>query len=49
MDLSATNISYTIAAYAISGICIFALLIFVLIRDRNLAAKIKNLPDKENQ
>ena len=49
MDLSAANIFYTIAAYAISGICIFALFVFVLIRDRNLAAKIKNLPDKENQ
>lgn len=49
MDISAANISYTIAAYAISGFCILALFGFVLLRDRNLAAKIKNLPDKENQ
>ncbi len=47
MDFSAAHISYVIASYVISGILMFGLLVYVLVRDRKLAAKLKDQKDIE--
>lgn len=47
MDLFAAHVSYVIASYAISGVCIFGLFAYVLIRDQRLAATLKNHKDPE--
>jgi heme exporter protein CcmD len=47
MDFSAAHVSYVIAAYAISGICVIGLFLYVLLRDRALAAKLKTNVEKD--
>ncbi len=42
MDFSANHITYVIASYAISGVCVIGLFLYVVLRDRALAAKLKN-------
>jgi heme exporter protein CcmD len=46
MDFSATHVSYVIASYAISGVCVIGLFLYVVLRDRALAAKLKQSLEK---
>jgi heme exporter protein CcmD len=46
MDFSATHVSYVIASYAISGVCVIGLFLYVVLRDRALAAKLKQSSEK---
>jgi len=47
MDFSAAHVSYVIASYAISGACVVGLFLYVLSRDRALAAKLKHQQEKD--
>ena len=47
MDFSAAHVSYVIASYAISGVCVMGLFLYVLLRDRALAAKLKQNAEKD--
>ena len=47
MDFSALHVFYVIASYAISGICVLGLLVYVLGRDWKLAAKLKDQKNLE--
>ena len=47
MDFSATHIAYVIASYAISGVCVIGLFLYVVLRDRALAAKLKNNSERD--
>ncbi len=49
MDYSAPHTGLVIASYLISACCLIGLTLFVLRRDRNLAAKLKNQAPKEDQ
>ena len=45
MDWSAHNAGFVAAAYAISGICIIALIIWIWRQDRKRAGQIQNVKD----
>lgn len=47
MDFSAAHVSYVIASYAISGVCVISLFLYVLLRDCALAAKLKQNAEKD--
>jgi heme exporter protein CcmD len=47
MDFSAAHVSYVITSYAISGVCIIGLFLYVVLRDRALAAKLKKNAEKD--
>jgi heme exporter protein CcmD len=47
MDFSAAHVSYVIAAYSISAVCVIGLFLYVLLRDRALAAKLKKHVEKD--
>jgi Heme exporter protein D (CcmD) len=49
MDYSAPHTGLVIASYLISAICLIGLTVFVLRRDRQLAAKLKNQSHKDDQ
>ncbi len=49
MDFSAAHVSYVIASYAISGICVIGLFLYVLLRDRALATKLKHIVEKDKR
>jgi heme exporter protein CcmD len=47
MDFSANHIAYVIASYAISGVCVIGLFLYVVLRDRALAARLKNNSERD--
>lgn len=47
MDFSAAHVSYVIASYTISGLCVVGLFLYVLWRDRALAAKLMQQQEKD--
>ena len=49
MDYSAPHTGLVIASYIISAICLIGLTVFVLRRDRDLAAKLKSQTPKDDQ
>ena len=49
MDYSAPHTGLVIVSYLISAICLIGITIFILRRDRQLAAKLKNQNTKEDQ
>jgi hypothetical protein len=49
MDYSAPHTGLVIASYLISAICLIALTVYVLRRDRQLAAKLKSQSPKDDQ
>jgi Heme exporter protein D (CcmD) len=49
MDYSAPHTGLVIASYLISAICLIGLTVFILKRDRQLVAKLKNLNTTDDQ
>ena len=47
MDFSAPHVSFVILSYAISGICVIGLFLWVILRDRALAEKLKQNVEKD--
>jgi nitrate reductase gamma subunit len=49
MDYSAPHTGLVIACYVVSAACLIGLTVFVLRRDRQLAAKLKSQTTKDDQ
>ncbi len=43
MDFSAAHVDVVIAGYVLSGLCLFGLIVMLVMRDRNLVKKLKDL------
>jgi hypothetical protein len=45
MDFSAAHVDYVIVSYALSGLCLIGLCLYIFARDRSLANQVKSLSE----
>ena len=43
MDFSATHVDMVIISYVLTSVCLIGLVVYLVLRDRNLARKLKDI------